>query len=116
MATGPTPMTISIVWPALRKPHPVYTDVEYAARFRRRTEGLFLDKNRGLCGEDFALVETERASQYLGTPVAPWLGLRVLGLELARGLVRFVSQIEEEVEELLRLADEEPVIRETLKR
>jgi hypothetical protein len=40
----------------------------------------------------------------------------LFGLELARGLVRFVSQIEEEIEKLLRLADEEPVIDETLKR
>jgi len=39
-----------------------------------------------------------------------------LGLELSRGLVRFVGQIEEDVEELLRLADEEPVIHKTLKR
>jgi len=57
-------------------------------------------------------VETRRASQYLGTPVAGFVGC----LKLARGLVRFVSQIKELVEKLLRLADEEPVIHETLKR
>ena len=40
----------------------------------------------------------------------------LFGLKLARGLVRFVSQIKELIEKLLRLADEEPVIHETLKR
>src|ERR1700751_2277534 len=38
-----------------------------------------------------------------------------LCLDLTRCLVRFVSQIEEQVEEMLRLADEKPVIHETLK-
>jgi hypothetical protein len=37
-------------------------------------------------------------------------------LELAPRLVRFVSQVEEDVEELFLLADEEPVIHKALNR
>jgi hypothetical protein len=78
---------------------------------RRRT--FFLDEDRGLCGEDFA-PRRNREGVPISSDARGWVrGL--FGLELARGLVRFVSQLEEQVEEVLRLADEEPVIHETLK-
>src|ERR1700746_3151630 len=53
----------------------------------------------------------KRASRCLGTPSG---SIADTCLELTRCLVRFVSQLEEEVREMLRLADEEAVIDETL--
>ena len=53
----------------------------------------------------------KRASRCPGTPSG---SIADTCLELTRCLVRFVSQLEEEVREMLRLADEEAVIDETL--